>query len=78
MPQVKYEQLIELQYTATSDNEVEIYLPEMIGSRVVQIERNIKPMIDWMYNNVSGFLNVDNGLSKGEELFIIYAKIITE
>lgn len=78
MPQVKYERLIPLEYTSESDGETEIYLPEMIGCRVVRVERNIKPMVDFTYDNVTGKMNVAGGLSIGETLFIIYAKIITE
>jgi hypothetical protein len=78
MPQVKYEQILPLEYTALADNETEIYLPDMIGCRVVKVERNIKPLVDYEYDDIAGKMKITNGLGAGETLFILYAKIITQ
>ena len=78
---IKYEQIFETQYTAVNDGETVIILSELIGARVVQIEREIKPMAmtDFGSNVALGRINLLNGvaLSARESLFILYSKLIT-
>lgn len=75
-----YEQTLEYQYTAGADGETVIVLP-LIGMRIVQIEREIKPIYadDYAWNGSSGQLTLLNGveLADNETLFILYAKTIT-
>lgn len=81
---VKYEQTLETQYTAGSDGENLIILLGLagIGARIVQIERELKPIFkaDYSFNANSGQINLLNGvtMAEGETLFIIYAILITE
>ena len=79
---IKYEQNLEYQYTASADGENIIVINSLIGMRVVQIEREIKPIYttDYSFNSFNGQINLLNGvqLSSGETLFIIYAKIVIE
>jgi len=78
---IRYEQVLETQYTAVNDGETVVILAELIGARVVQIEREIKPMAmtDFGFNVNLGRINLLNGvaLSAGESLFILYSKLIT-
>lgn len=50
----------------------------MIGVDIVQIEREIKPMLfaDWVWNKTTGILTLINGqtVDKDQTLFIIYSK----
>lgn len=78
---IRYEQVLETQYTAVNDGETVVILSELINMRVVQIEKEIKPMAmsDFGFNTNNGQINLLNGvtLSAGESLFILYSKLIT-
>lgn len=77
---IKYEQNTEVQYTA-SGGETSVVLSSLIGSRIVQITREIKPMLiaDFDFNTNNGQITFNNGISlnSGETLFIIKATILT-
>ena len=79
---IKYEQVLDIEYQAGADGENVIVLTALIGMRIVQIEREIKPLYaaDFSFNSYNGQINLLNGvqLSAGETLFIIYAKIVIE
>lgn len=72
-------------YTSTIDG-VTILTPldinghDLIGADIVQIEKEIKPMVaaDWSWNKVTGVLTLLNGntVDEGMTLFIIYRKLI--
>lgn len=53
---------------------------DLIGADIVQIEKEIKPMVntDWSWNKVTGVLTLLNGntVDEGMTLFIIYRKLI--
>lgn len=78
---IKYEQNLEYQYTVASDGETIIVLPALVGMRIVQIEREIKPLLsgEYSFNAFSGQITMLGGvqLSEGETLFILYAQIVT-
>jgi hypothetical protein len=78
----KYEQTFNTEYRAGSDGETIIILNSLIGTRVVQIEREIKPIYasDYSFNTFTGQITLLNSVQMGinETLFIIYAKIIIE
>ena len=79
---IKYERIIEYQYTASADGEKIIILPSLIGAlRIVRIDNEIKPMAfaDFSFNPNSGQINLLNevSLGVGQTLFIIYAVLIT-
>jgi hypothetical protein len=77
---IKYETNIEVQYIA-SGGETNVTISDLIGNRIVQITREIKPMLqaDFGFNANTGKITFNNGilLNNGETLFIIYAKILT-
>lgn len=77
---VKYESTEEWQYTAGADGETVAVIPALVGMRVIQIERELKPMFsnDWGFNANSGQITLLNGVSMafGETLFILYAKMV--
>lgn len=79
---VKYEQTLEHQYTAGADGETIAVIPGLIGVRVIQVEREIKPIYDsdYAWNSNSGQLTLLNGVSMayGETLFILYALTVVE
>lgn len=77
---VKYEQATGINYTSNADGTTSISILELIGSRIVQIEKEIKPLetTEWTFNPNSGTITlVGNTLDNEQTLFIIYAKIIT-
>lgn len=75
-----YEQVLDDSYTASTDGETAIVRPLLIGNRIVQIEKEIKPLFDgdFLFNPTTGTITLQGGitLGAGESLFIIYAKII--
>ena len=77
---IKYEQSIEVQYVA-GGGETNVTISDLIGNRIVQITREIKPMLvaDFGFNANTGTITFNNGISlnNGETLFIIYAKVLT-
>ncbi len=81
---VKYEQTLDTEYTAGADGENVIILLGLagIGARIIQIERELKPIFrtDYSFNANAGQINLLNGvtMAAGETLFIIYAILITE
>lgn len=78
---VKYEKVIEEEYTAGADGEVTISLPALAGARIVSIEREIRPLnkADYSFNNSSCILTLLNGheLAADEKLSILYAILVT-
>jgi hypothetical protein len=81
-PMIKYEQVIPWEYTASTDGETVIIIPELVGAlRLTQIEKEIKPIkeADYSFNSSSGQINLLNGVSMaaGETLFILYVKLVT-
>jgi len=77
-----YEQNIGIDYTAASDGETVIIIPELANAlRIVQLEKEIKPVLvaNFSFNSPAGRINLLNGvtMSTGQTLFIIYAKLIT-
>ncbi len=76
-----YEQNFEDQYTAVADGETSIVRPLLIGNRIVQIEKETKPLYDtdFLFNPSTGTITLQNGvtLDNGQTLFIIYAVIKT-
>jgi len=72
-------------YTSTIDGvttltPLDINGHDLIGADIVQIEKEIKPMVaaDWSFNKVTGILTLLNGntVDEGMTLFIIYRKLI--
>lgn len=72
-------------YTSTTDG-VTVLTPldingnDLIGADIVQIEKEIKPMVsaDWSFNKITGVLTLLNGntVDDGMTLFIIYRRLI--
>jgi len=81
-PMIRYEKVLEVQYTALADGETSVIIPALIGAiRITQIEKEIKPMstADFSFNPTNGQVNLLNSvsLSAGESLFILYAVLVT-
>lgn len=77
---IKYEESSETQYVAAG-GETSVTLTELIGCTIVQIEKEIRPLLksDYLFNTNSGTITLQNGivLGEGETLFIIKTKLIT-
>lgn len=78
---VHYEQTLELDYTSNADGTTSIAILGLIGMRIVQIEKEIKPLktTEFLFNSNTGTISLLGGitLDNGQSLFIIYANIIT-
>lgn len=78
---VKYEQTLEWQYIAGADGETVIIIPELIGIRIVQIEKSIQPLLkaNYTFNKNTGRITLLNevSMSAGEPLYILYASVQT-
>ncbi len=76
-----YEQNFEDQYTSAADGETVIVRTDLIGNRIVQMEKETKPVniSDFLFNPSTGTITLQNGvtLDNGQTLFIIYAVIVT-
>ena len=76
-----YEQTLEDQYTSIADGETVVVRPLLIGNRIVQIEKETKPLYetDFLFNPSTGTITLQGGVTvdNGQTLFIIYAKTIT-
>ena len=63
-------------YTASSDGETVITLTILQGAQIVQIEKEIKPLLasQFIFNAVAGTITLTDGISlvKGETLAILY------
>ena len=66
-------------YTATTDDESIITLVILEGKEILQIERNIQPLLpsEFIYNSTSGVITLTNPMLAGESLFILYTEMIT-
>jgi len=76
-----YEQDLATEFTSNVDGLTSISLLELQGMRVVQCEKEIKPLqsSEWSFNSVSGTITLLGGttLDNGQTLFILYAKTVT-
>jgi hypothetical protein len=76
-----YEQVLEDQYTSAADGETVIVRTPLIGNRIVQIEKEMKPLYetDFLFNPSTGTITLQNGVTvdNGQTLFILYAIVIT-
>lgn len=75
-----YEQILNAEYTSNADGTTTVSLPGLIGTRIIQIEREIQPMMDadWGWNSTSGTLTLLNGqtVDNSQTLHILYSVII--
>ena len=78
-PTNMYQKTSATTYTATTDNEISVTLLPLQGKGILQIERNIQPMLptDFSWNTTTGVLTLLNPLYTGETLFILYTEMIT-
>jgi len=76
-----YEQVLEDQYTSAADGETIVVRPALIGNRIVQIEKEMKPLYetDFLFNPSTGTITLQAGVTvdNGQTLFILYATVIT-
>jgi hypothetical protein len=76
-----YEQTLEDQYTSSADGETTIVRAALIGNRIVQIEKETKPLYDtdFLFNPSTGTITLQGGVTvdNGQTLFILYAQVIT-
>jgi len=78
LPVGYYQKTSSTSYTATADGETVITLIALQGKDILQIEREIKPLTttEFIFNKANGVLTLQNSLSVGETLFILYQEII--
>lgn len=78
--QQKYEMINLITYTAPEDGINIIDLTTIIGTNIVSITMEIKPLFiaDWSWDKIIGRLTLNNGLSlaAGQSLFILYTKVV--
>lgn len=76
-----YEQILETMYVAAADGETSIIVTDLIGNRIVSVEKEIKPLsaVNYNFNITLGRINLLNGVSMsgGEQLSILYGKMVT-
>jgi hypothetical protein len=75
----QYVQTFQNQYTAVVDNETEITIPALIDQNIIQIEKEIKPLLfaEYSFDKVLGKISLLNGgLTAGQSLFTLYSNIL--
>lgn len=74
-----YQKTSSTNYTATTDGESVITFVPLQGKGILQIERNIQPMLptEYSWNTTTGALTLTNPMMLGETLFILYTEMIT-
>lgn len=76
-----YKDAIGTNYTATTDGETVITISALQGNEIVQIEKEIKPLVaaQYIFDPIAGTITLLEGLSlvTDETLFVIYKKTIT-
>lgn len=75
-----YEQTLSTEYKSNANGTTVITLPDLIGMRVISIEKEIQPIDpNWGWNPSSGVLTLLNGVTVdlNQTLYILYAAIIT-
>ena len=77
MPQ-QYSDTRNVSYTASADGENNITITELQGNQIVQIEREVKPLLntEFSFNSATGVITLTNGLANGETLFVIYKVLV--
>jgi hypothetical protein len=76
----QYKDVLEYQYTSGADGEASISLPALIGKEIIQIEKEIKPLLssEYSFNASSGLLTlIGTTADAGQTLFILYKTTIT-
>jgi hypothetical protein len=78
-PTNMYQKTSATTYTATTDDESIITLVILEGKEILQIERNIQPLLpsEFIFNSTSGVITLTNPMLEGESLFILYTEMIT-
>jgi hypothetical protein len=73
-----YQKTSATNYTATADNESVVTFVPLQGKDILQIERNIEPLLptEYFWNGTTGVLTLTNPLQTGETLFILYTEMI--
>ena len=73
-----YQKTSATNYTATADNESTVTFIPLQGKDILQIERNIEPLLpsEYFWNSTTGVLTLTNPLQTGEVLFILYTEMI--
>jgi len=75
-----YAQTLQYQYTATADGETVIPISALIGQSIIQIEKEIKPLLtgQYVFDNNTGVLTlVGNSLAISASLFILYSNVVS-
>jgi hypothetical protein len=74
-----YKDTLSASYTASIDGETDITITDLQGSEVVQVIKEIKPLLDSEYtftSNTGKVTLIGTSLSDGETLFVLYKKTI--
>jgi hypothetical protein len=78
LPVGYYQKTSSTSYTATADGESVITFIALQGKTILQIEKEIRPLLatEFSFNQQTGVLTLNDSLSVGETLFILYQEII--
>lgn len=74
-----YERVSATNYISATDmGETVIVIPELVGKTVIQIEKNIQPLLnsEWSFVTGTGTITLTDAIATEEKLFIIYREII--
>lgn len=74
-----YVQTLQLQYTAVAEGENAFNFAELVGNFLIQVEKEIKPLLTSQFsfdNGTGDFDLVNNNLSLGQSLFILYSNLV--
>lgn len=79
IPTNMYQKTSATTYTATADNTSVITLIPLQNKDILQIERNIEPLLssEFSWNSTTGVITLTNPMLTGETLFILYTEMIT-
>lgn len=77
-----YEQTLEAEYISGNDGLTSISLPDLIGSTVISVTKEITPLKKeyWVWNSSAGILTLQNGmtLDNQQTAYVLYSKLITQ
>ena len=71
----QYQKVSAINYDVIADGNV-IQINDLIGKDILQIERNIQPTTDYIYNKITGTITFTDTLATGEKLYILTSQMI--
>ena len=75
----QYTQTLQAQYTALVDNVTEITIPALIDQNIIQVQKEIKPLLfaEYSFDKTLGKISLLNGgLIQDQSLFVLYSSVL--